>query len=407
MADLEGQFRLSHYNRAEPLPQLPERVIVCDVTLREGDQSPGVALSVQDKMELARHLDAIGVAQVQLGRIQSKESEREAQALSKLKRNYRLEVMTFGNSSTWKEEVRKALDVGADVVHSNLAVSPHTAPMFQVMSEGEYVERAGAIIDYAKGKGAKEINISLPDATRTPWVLLEKLIVAICEAGASRIRIPDSVGTATPRGMFFLTHRVRELTHRIGSDSLPIIGSHCHNDLGLATANTVAAVEAGAGLVDLAVNGLGERAGNADLAEVVTILESVYGVHTGIQLPMLMELSQKVEEITGRPVPTYKPLIGRFVFSDQEAKHIDAFLKDPFSFQGINPELMGNERRFLLGKLSGKTVIRVKAKELGLEIPEEKIPLIRERIVSLAYKKKGAIIKDQEFTEIVRDALGA
>jgi methanogen homocitrate synthase len=226
----------------------------------------------------------------------------------------------------------------------------------------------------------------------------------VAEMGAHRIRLADTVGTASPEGIFYLIEKVRKL---LGSlENPPVIGLHCHNDFGLAAANVFAGVKAGATLIDVSVNGLGERSGNPSLAEVAVGLEILYGVKTRVQFGHLTGLSKFVEEISGIPLPRNKPLVGEYAFADESDAHIAAQLREAFAFQGIRPEWLGNRRRFILGKNSGINILRYKLEELGLKAAEERHPLILDRIREVSGKRKGSVMSDDELREIIRKIEG-
>ena len=391
---------VSPYNQFGQGTGWPKEVILCDVTMRDGEQTPGVAFSLEEKIELARRLDQIGIPQVQVGLPgRSKAAREEAQRICRVELASQKELMTRGTYEDWRDDVLTAIDCGADILHSYFPMSAYLRGMYTPLSEPEIVRRAGEVIDFMKEKGARVINISLLDATRTKEEFLLQMVKTAAEAGAHRIRLADTVGTASPEGIFYLVQKVRETL--VSLKNPPLIGLHCHNDFGLALANVFAGVKAGATLIDVSVNGLGERSGNPALAEVVLGLEVLYGVKTNLRFEQLGALSRYVEKISGIPLPRNKPLVGEYVFADESDAHIAAQLKEPFAFQGIRPEALGNKRRFILGKHSGKNGLRLKMGELGLRMPEEKYPLILERIREWSERQKGMVPADDDIREIV------
>jgi isopropylmalate/homocitrate/citramalate synthase len=271
--------------------------------------------------------------------------------------------------------------------------------MYTPLSEPEIIRRAGEVVDFMRKKGTRVINISLLDATRTGRKFLFPLVKSIAEMGVQRIRLADTVGTATPEGIHYLIQKVREILSPLKNP--PILGLHCHNDFGLALANVFAGVKAGATLIDVSVNGLGERSGNPSLAEVALGLEFLYRVRTHIALKHLYRLSKFVERISGLPLPSNKPFVGEYAFADESDAHIAAQLKEPFAFQGIQPQALGNRRRFVLGKHSGKNVLRYKLRDLDLKVPEGKYPLILDRIREWSERQKGIVPTDEDIREIV------
>ena len=393
-------FCVSPYNKLGQDMDWPEDVILCDVTMRDGEQTPGVAFSVEEKIELARILDQIGVPQIQVGLPgKSRAARLEAEKICKVELAAKKELMTRGTYEGWREDVLAAIDCGADILHSYFPMSAYIRGMYTPLSEPEMVRRAGEVIDFMREKGARIINISLLDATRTKEEFLFQMVKTAAEAGAHRIRLADTVGTASPEGIYYLIQKVHEAL--LSMENPPIIGLHCHNDFGLALANVFAGVKAGATLIDVSVNGLGERAGNPALAEVALGLEVLYGVKTHLHMEQLESLSRYVEEISGIPLPRNKPLVGEYAFADESDAHIAAQLKEPFAFQGIRPEALGNKRRFILGKHSGENVLRYKLEELRLKVSEEKYPLILERIREWSERQKGRVPSDEDIREIV------
>ena len=180
-----------------------------------------------------------------------------------------------------------------------------------------------------------------------------------------------------------------------------MLGLHCHNDFGLALANVFAGVRAGANLVDVTVNGLGDRSGNPSFAEVAIGLEVLYNVKTGIDLSGIYRLSKEVEEISRIPIPTNRPFVGKYAFTDEHESHINALQKDPFACQGIRPESIGNKRLYLLGKFTGPTVLKLKCMELGLALNNDDYPNVIEQIKALA-DLHGGMIADADLIDIVR-----
>ena len=394
---------VSQFNELARGAGWPQEVMICDVTMRDGEQTPGVAFSLEEKIELARRLDQLGVPQIQVGLPgRSRAARAEAERICRVELAAQKELMTRGTYEGWRDDVLAAIDCGADIIHSYFPMSPYIRGMYTPLSEPEIIRRAGEVIDFMKNKRARVINISLLDATRTREEFLLQMVKTAAEAGAHRIRLADTVGTASPEGITYLIHKVGECLSSL--DNPPVIGLHCHNDFGLAAANVFAGVKAGATLIDVSVNGLGERSGNPSLAEVALGLEVLYRVKTHFQLKHLMSLSKFVEEISGIPLPRNKPLVGEYAFADESDAHVAAQLQEPFAFQGIRPELVGNQRRFILGKNSGKNILRYKLEELGLNAGEEKYPLILDRIREISEKRKGSVMRDDELQEIIRKA---
>jgi len=252
-------------------------------------------------------------------------------------------------------------------------------------------------IRYAVGRGPL-IAFSVVDATRTDLDFMKRVVVEAVAAGAERISIPDTAGVATPGTMRFL---ISQVTHWV---DVPV-QVHCHNDFGLALANTLAAVEGGASIVDATVNGLGDRSGNAVLDEVAVALKFFYGVETGIKLDDLFSLSRYVQEITGVPLPFNKPFVGDNAFSHKLDIHIKRVMTYAPLFEPLLPETTGNRRVIPLGRHTGPFIVELKLKEHGLGADQEQIAEIVSQIERLALEKKASLTED-EFLSIVREVLG-
>ncbi len=391
---------VSPYNSLGLENSMPKEVILCDVTMRDGEQTPGVAFALAEKIDLAKKLESIGIPQIQVGVAGSgKNARKEAEAICRLGLASKIEVMTRGTHPAWQGDIEAALDCGAQILHSYLPMSSYIRSMYDPLSDGQMLQRAENIIQHAQKSGAKIINISLLDATRAEEKFLLEMVRRVGEKEVDRIRIADTVGTASPEGISYLIRRVCETVGHLKKQ--PVIGLHCHNDFGLAVANVFAGVKAGATLIDVSVNGLGERSGNPSLAEVAMGLEILYKVKTHLRLGHLYDLAKFVERISGLPIPTNKPFVGEYVFADESDAHVTAILKDPFAFQGVKPELLGNKRKFVIGKSTGPNVLNLKSKELGLNISKDLYPKIMEGIREKSEKRKGKIVTDDELIEII------
>jgi isopropylmalate/homocitrate/citramalate synthase len=395
------ESRVSPYNDRGRGRGWPEEVILCDVTMRDGEQTPGVGFSLEEKIELARRLDEAGIPQIQVGLPGRSKADRiEAEKICRVKLGAKKELMTRGAYEGWRDDVLAAIDCGAEIVHSYFPMSPYIRAMDSSLSNSEMIRRACEVIAFLKEKGVGIINISLLDATRTEEKFLFQMVKEVARSGIQRLRLADTVGTANPEGIRTLFQKLGETLDPV--KDRPIVGLHCHNDFGLAAANVFAGVSAGASLIDVSVNGLGDRSGNPSLAEVAAGLEVLYGVKTRIRLEALYGLSKFVEKIAGIPIPSNKPLVGEYAFADESDAHVTAQLREPFAFQGIQPESVGNRRKYVLGKNSGKNILRWKFQEMNLQVRDELYPLILDRIRDLSEKRKGKLVSDEELKEMVR-----
>ena len=396
--------RVSPYNLAGIGPSLPGSVMICDVTLRDGEQTAGVCFSLEEKMELIRLLDEIGVGQIQLAHVDSPDDYAVAKAACALRREKaKIEVMSSTFSRTWQTDIQGAVDVGADVVHSLVPLSPYMRFMYpEKPDDAMLFGRVEEVIAFMRDRGAPCVNISLLDATRVEEPLLRRMIELLLREGVDRIRFADTVGTCTPLGVYHVARFIKGLIAKHAGKK-PMLGVHLHDDFGLATANALAAVVGGADFLDLSVNGLGERSGNPDLAQVTVALEVLGGVDTGIRIDKLYDLSRRVEALSGIPIPTNKPLIGALTFADESDSHVLATSEDPFAYQGILAETVGNHRSLIVGKKNGVNAVRLKMEQLGLPpAAPEKLPLILEDIRSENLKYRGTIMPDEAFIEIVK-----
>lgn len=394
------EARVSLYNGK--MPHMADQLIVCDVTMRDGEQAPFVMFSLEEKKGLARKLDQMGIQQIQLAMAGTSEQFiEEAKELCALGLHAKTELMTRGFHVDWRKDIDSAIYCGSDIIHSFLPASRYVRGIHAGMSDDEIKKRSTEIIEYIRKKSDQEINISLMDATRTEETFLLELVHVIAKSGAHRIRLADSVGVATPEAFYELVSKVREAAPNI------ILGVHCHNDFGLAFANVLAAIKAGATLIDVSVNGLGERCGNAALSEVVVGLSALYGFDTGIDLSLMKELSEYVEKISGVYIPENKPLVGKFAFSDTLDLHIVAQQNDDFALQGIFPEDIGNKREIVLGKYTGPAAVVAKAKNLGIHIDEKYHGVIASQLRKIATQDKQRRIGDEDFLNVVHSCVSA
>ncbi len=374
--------------------KLPRRVRVFDTTLRDGDQTPGVSFTTDQKLLIARQLDRLGVDTIEAGTPVSSEGERKAvAAIAKADLNAEI----CGLARPIKEDVDAALECGVDCVHVFISTSDLHLKHMLKMTRKQILQQAVEYVEYAKDHGVT-VEFSAMDATRTDLGYLKQIYQATVEAGADRINVPDTVGVITPRGMNYLISQLKPLI------KVPI-SVHCHDDLGLATANSLAAVEAGAEQVQVAVNGLGERAGNASLEEVVMALRALYGAKLKIQTRLLAETSDLVERLTGIPVPPNKAIVGENAFVHVSGIHAHGVLEFPGTYEPISPELVGHHRRLALGKLTGRHSVEKQLKSLGVKATKVQLTEITKRVKDLG--DKGKRVTDVDLRAIAESVIGA
>jgi isopropylmalate/homocitrate/citramalate synthase len=341
-ADADNGDNVSPLNLVEAVRRglpMPAAILVNDVTLREAEQSPGISFSIEVKVALARRLESAGVSQVQVGYPGlSSEQADAATAVVDAMRSTRVEVGALAFVEDWRGQIDACISTGASIVHVTNRTSQRLHAMGGI-SPQEVLERTDAAVRYAARRG-HEVTFGPSDSTRTDIAFLREAWKTAANAGATRIYVTDSVGVATPE----LVRHLVELAQETAGVS---VGVHCHNDFGLAVANTLAGVAAGASIVDVAVNGLGDRAGNTSMEETVAALHLLYGTDTGITLAALTSISEAFAVASGRVLHDNKPITGRDVFTHVLPGHVAAIKADPLSMQPFRPELVGNVQRLL------------------------------------------------------------
>lgn len=374
--------------------RLPKRIRLFDTTLRDGEQTPGVSFTPDQKLMLARQLDRLGVDTIEAGTPVSSEGERKAvTAIAKAGLN--AEICALARPV--KEDVDAALACEVNCVHVFISTSDlHLKYMLKKTRE-QVLREAVKFVEYAKDHGVT-VEFSAMDATRTDLEYLKQIYKATVEAGADRINVPDTVGVITPRGMNYLISQLKPVI------KVPI-SVHCHNDLGMAVANSLAAVEAGAEQVHVAVNGLGERAGNASLEEVVMALQTLYGLKLPIRTKLLVETSELVERLTGIPVPPNKAIVGENAFAHVSGIHAHGVIEFPGTYEPLSPEIVGHHRRLSLGKLTGRHSVERQLGNIGVKPTKTQLIEITNRVKALG--DKGKQVTDVDLRAIAETVIGA
>lgn len=317
-----------------------------DSTLREGEQSPGVAFSPEEKVEIARRLDTLGVHALEVGTAAMGGPEEDA-----IKRliDAKLGLKLIGWNRGRKSDLEASFACGLDAVHIGLPSSDHHLEQKFGKSRAWVIETMGELVAYAKSQGAW-VSVSAEDAARADREFLVEYARAVKDAHADRLRISDTIGILRPQ-------TARETFAAVAEVGIPL-QAHMHNDFGLATANTLAAVEGGAQHVHFTVNGLGERAGIAPIDELLLGLRFHYEIDTGCHLEQLTDLCRYVAEVSGRPIATNKPITGSAIFAHESGIHVEGVLRLPDAFEPFAPELVGAERKIVIGKHSGSASIQ-------------------------------------------------
>ena len=376
------------------LQHLPSRVRIFDTTLRDGEQTPGVSLTTEQKVMIARQLDKLGVDTIEAG--MPIVSPGEKQAVEKIaKTGLNAEICALARCV--KEDIDAALDCDVDAIHVFIATSDIHLKHKLKLTREQALEQAVRFVEYAKKHGVV-VEFSAEDATRSDVEYLKKVYRATVEAGADRVNVPDTVGVITPRGMYHLVRQIKEVI------DVPV-SVHCHNDLGLAVANSLAGVEAGAEQVHVTVNGLGERAGNAALEEVVMGLRIFYGLKPKVRTELLVETSDLVERLTGVTVSPNKAIVGDNAFAHESGIHVHGVLEFPGTYEPLSPELVGHHRRVVLGKHAGARSVRSQLEEMGIRPTSKQLKLITQKVKELGDKWKK--VTDADLRAIAEHVIGA
>jgi len=364
-----------------------------DTTLRDGEQTPGVVFSIDEKLSIAKLLDDIGVQQIEAGTPIM--SDHEVKAVGAIVKEG-LSASVMGWARAAKPDIDAVLKTSADAIAISIATSDIHLQYKLGMTREQVLEKATSMVEYAKDHGLY-ISLNSEDATRTEFPFLKEFALKGMEAGADRLRVCDTLGVLIPLSTRYLVKRV------IDEVGIPV-EIHTHNDYGLGVANALAAYEVGAEWASTTVNGLGERAGNSSLEGIIMSLTKLYNLENEYKMDKLYEISRYVESASGMNVPLNRSIVGQHMFTHESGIHVDGVLKYPYTYESFLPDEIGASRKIIIGKHSGKHAVWDKLQELGVEVSKEELLVVVEVIKERSQKRKSAI-KDSELKKIAEKVI--
>jgi isopropylmalate/homocitrate/citramalate synthase len=362
----DGTLVEDYHRQTAGLRRFAQPIVFWDETLRDGEQMPGVHFTPAEKLRIAERLSDLGVSVIDAGIPVI--SPEEAESVRRIA-DAGLKAEILASARTVPSDIDAVIKSGARQIGLFIAASNVHLQHKLRMTQAEVVEAAVRGVEQAKSAGLFVAFVT-EDTTRAPFDFVTELYKKVKEAGADRLVIADTVGVMTP-----LTFRwyLEEFRRRVEPKDWAV---HCHNDFGLAVANTLTALEVGVTSPHVCVNGLGERAGNACLEEVAMGLELLYGVETGLRTEFFFELSRLVEELSGVPIPANKAITGYNSFSHEAGIHTHGVLAHTLTYEPLQPELVGRRRRMILGKHTGKAALVEKLKERSVTVPEPVLSML-------------------------------
>ena len=372
------------------------KVRIFDTTLRDGEQTPGVSLSPEKKLNIAKKLDELGIDAIETGFPVISDGEREA---VKMITSANLKAELCGLARTNKKDIDAAIDCGLNYIHTFIATSDIHLEYKLKMTRDEALSKAIEAVEYGKSRGL-QVEFSAEDATRTDREFLKKVFGEVAKAGADRIDIPDTVGYSTPQYIAEITKDAIDAT------KLPV-SVHCHNDFGLAVANAISGIQAGAQCAHVTINGIGERAGNASLEEFVMALNSLQFEQkweTNINTKLLYETSRYVSKLIGITVQPNKAIVGENAFGHESGIHTHGVLSNPLTYEPISPEVVGRTRWLQVGKHAGIHGMNAMLKEYGVEPNDEQTKQILDQVKNIG--DQGKQVTEVELLSIANEVIG-
>ena len=390
----EGCWWASPYNDYPSVVesiQMTPKVEIHDATLRDGEQTPGVVFSVDDKIRIAEKLDEIGIERIEAGMPAVSKDDYEA-IKAICKRNLKAKIFTFARAL--REDIDKAADCGAHGVVIEVPIGyPKLKYQFNWTWEN-VLDKSVDCINYARSQGLSTLYFPY-DTTRAREEDLENLITGIMKnSPPDSVGVVDTMGCALPQSIQYLVRKMKTLT-----GGLPV-EVHTHNDFGLGVATELAGVAAGADVIHSCVNGLGERTGNAATEELMVALKILFGTDNDYKLDKLLEICQMVEKISGVPLAENKPIAGKRNYTRESGIGVDLVLKEPLAMFATDPRYFGREGDIVLGKKSGKTSVEYYLEKMNIKLPDEIVGQILEQVKEQGTKKRG-LLTMEEFKAIV------
>ena len=370
-------------------------VHIFDTTLRDGEQSPGFSMKTEEKIRMARQLAKLGVDTIEAGFPISSRGDLEAvQAVAREVRDVPIAALARAKKLDIDAAVEALQPAASSRLHIFLATSDLHLQVKLHMTREQALEAIGSMIRYGR-QSVAEVEFSAEDAGRTDIDYLCQVCKVAVDAGATILNLPDTVGYAVPEEYGEMFRKVREF---LGDAQGITLSAHCHDDLGLAVANSLAAVRAGVRQIECTVNGIGERAGNAALEEIAVALavrKDSFGVTTNIILDQLFPASRLLTEVTGAVVAPNKAVVGANAFAHEAGIHQDGIIKNPLTYEIISPETVGvPSRSLVMGKHSGRNALRTNLRDLGFEATDAELAEIYRRVTALADESKSVRPRD-------------
>ena len=368
------------------------KIYIVDTTLRDGEQTAGVVFANEEKLVIADMLSELGVDQLEVGIPTMGGDEKEAIKQIVKRNNGKKSIMAWNRAVV--SDIEESIDCGVDAVAISVSVSDIHIKHKLKTSREWVLENMIKSVEFAKKNGLY-VSVNGEDASRADNEFLIEFINEAKKAGADRFRYCDTVGIMEP---FSIRKNIEELYQSTGFD----IEMHTHNDFGMATANAIAGILGGASHVGLTVNGLGERAGNAALEEVLMALIYVYGYKADIDTKMFREVSEYVAQASGRKLPIWKAIVGDNMFAHESGIHADGAIKNPKNYEAFDPDVIGLQRQIVIGKHSGKAGIINKFKEYNIDLNEEEAKGILEMVRAASVRLKRTLF-DKELVKLYQE----